>query len=481
MARFPHFSLRRPTLGHFMACLSILGFAVLCYFLGAAAMYYELPSSSFLDHAFAGAQAWHERGRSEQFHGAGTVKSEQGVTVDKPDKTYDGFTLLTTTEAGSRAKLINMRGEAVHEWGLPFSKAWVQASQVHKPLPDAQVHWFRAHLFPNGDLLAVYHAEGDTPYGYGLVKVDKDSKLLWAYGNNVHHDVDVDEDGKIYTLTHQILTTQPAGLEKFVPVPLLADSLVVLSPEGRELESIPILEALRDSPFILTLSSVTKRSSLLELDQSTDPGLAQNQPAADESKTKRAKEARAKGDLTHANSVKVLRRDVASKFPLFKPGQVLISLRNLDTIVVVDRPSRSVTWAAGGIWRIQHDAEFLENGRLLLYDNFGSFTTGTRILEYDPQTQGIPWSYTNENTTRFSAFFRGMKQRLPNGNTLIVDPENSRLFEVTPEKELVWESFCSPLPAPQVKPTKTGRAITGAQRYGPDELTFLKGVARVRP
>ena len=47
-------------------------------------------------------------------------------------------------------------------------------------------------------------------------------------------------------------------------------------------------------------------------------------------------------------------------------------------------------------------------------------------------TQAIPWVYTNENATRFSAFFRGMKQRLPNGNTLIVDPDNGRLFEVTP-------------------------------------------------
>ena len=52
---------------------------------------------------------------------------------------------------------------------------------------------------------------------------------------------------------------------------------------------------------------------------------------------------------------------------------MLISLRNLDTIAVLDRQKRSVIWAAGGIWRIQHDAEFLDNGHLLLYDNFGSF------------------------------------------------------------------------------------------------------------
>jgi hypothetical protein len=73
-----------------------------------------------------------------------------------------------------------------------------------------------------------------------------------------------------------------------------------------------------------------------------------------------------------------------------------------------------------------------------------------------------------------------MKQRLPNDNTLIVDPENRRLFEVTRDKELVWESFC-PLPsAPKDQPRK-GHVVTGTQRYGPEELTFLKGGARARP
>jgi hypothetical protein len=155
-------------------------------------------------------------------------------------------------------------------------------------------------------------------------------------------------------------------------------------------------------------------------------------------------------------------------------------MRNLDTLAMLDRKTGLVTWAAQGIWRIQHDAEFMDNGRLFLYDNFGSINDGTRVLEYDPLTQATPWVYTNDNSTPFSSFFRGMKQRLPNGNTLIVDPENRRLFEVTPDKEVVWESFC-PLPsAPEDQPRKN-HVVTGARRYGPKELAFLKEVARARP
>src|SRR5581483_7265140 len=114
----------------------------------------------------------------------------------------------------------------------------------------------------------------------------------------------------------------------------------------------------------------------------------------------------------------------------------------------------------------------------------------------------IPWVYSDTDSGPFHAAFRGMKQRLPNGNTLIVDPDNRRLFEVTRDKELVWENFCplppvppnqtggewrvagdgnDPPPATRHPPPATGYAITGAWRYSADELTFLKGVARARP
>jgi hypothetical protein len=175
----------------------------------------------------------------------------------------------------------------------------------------------------------------------------------------------------------------------------------------------------------------------------------------------------------------VLSRAYAAKFPLFKAGQVLLSMRNLDTLAVVDRTTRSVVWSAPGIWRHQHDAEFLDNGHLLLYDNLGSMK-GTRILEYDPLTQAIPWVYANDDSMFFFAFFRGAKQRLPNGNTLILDPDNRRLFEVSPSKDLVWEVFCS-LSSPLHGERPGSLPLTGARRYSLDQLPFLQGVARPRP
>jgi hypothetical protein len=457
-ARIP---IRASHLGKVLACLSILGFGFLCYLVGAAVVFLQLPSYDFLHKAFTGAEAWHERGKPglNPFNPPDTEGGE-GIPVDKPSETYDGFTLVTTTQ-GARATLLDMRGNVVHQWELPFSRAWPRPPHVQNPLGDDQVHWFRCHLFPNGDLLAVYQAESDTPAGYGLIKLDKDSKLLWKYEGRVHHDLDVAEDGTIYTLSEELKRQAPAGLD-YLPTPYVAESLVVLSADGHELAKVPVEEAFRDSAYSTLMSA-----SIAEQESADTPG---------RSSLDAATKPGAKGDLFHANSVKVLSAALARKFPLFQAGQVLISLRSLHAVAVLDVDKRSVVWAARGMWRIQHDAEFLDNGRLLLFDNYGS-TKGGRVIEYDPVTQAVCWLYSDRDSGPIVAFFRGMKQRLPNGNTLIVDPDTGRLLEVTANKETVWECYCVP-PPPE---GKRRPSITGAHRYAADELSFLKGAARARP
>jgi hypothetical protein len=452
-------------LGKVLACVSVLGVVGLSYVFGAAVMFFQLPSSEFLSEAFTGGKAWHERGQpAANPFVPPDVDERQGVSLDKPGQTYDGFTLFTTT-LGARATLLNMRGKVVHQWELPFRQAWPRPPHVQHPLGDAQIHWFRCHLFPNGDLLAVYQSDSDTPSGYGLVKLNKDSRVLWTYDCRVHHDLDVDEKGTIYTLTHQLKREAPSGLE-YLPTPYVADSLVVLSPDGREVESVSVEEAFRDSAYaFLQSTAIAEQAIAREPAQLTSSFEAFAQAA--------------KGDLFHTNSVRVLTAARARQFPLFQPGQVLLSLRSLHAVAVLDVRKRSVVWAALGPWRIQHDADFLDNGHLLLFDNHG-WGKGCRVIEYDPVTQAVPWAYADADPALFHAAFRGMSQRLPNGNTLIVDPDNRRLFEVTRGKEVVWEMFC---PWPPFPPGQEGaaRAITGARRYRAEELTFMKGVARARP
>src|SRR5262249_20555709 len=118
-------------------------------------------------------------------------------------------------------------------------------------------------------------------------------------------------------------------------------------------------------------------------------------------------------DILHPNSIQVLSKNRASQFPMFKGGQILLSLRELHVIIVMDVEKRSVVWAARAPWRAQHDAQFLDNGHILLFDNLGC-SSGSRAIEYDPKTLALPWWYAGENRAPFLCKERGMCQRLPN-------------------------------------------------------------------
>lgn len=52
--------LRHPLVS---AVISVFGLGSICYVLGAAVMFFDLPSSSFLHRAFVGGAAWYEQGK----------------------------------------------------------------------------------------------------------------------------------------------------------------------------------------------------------------------------------------------------------------------------------------------------------------------------------------------------------------------------------------------------------------------------------
>ena len=65
----------------------------------------------------------------------------------------------------------------------------------------------------------------------------------------------------------------------------------------------------------------------------------------------------------------------------------------------------------------------------------------SRVLELDPFSQAIRWAYDGTEENGFFSGTLGAAHRLANGNTLIVESEAGRAFEVTPDLEVVWSFF----------------------------------------
>src|SRR5262249_14047748 len=130
-------------------------------------------------------------------------------------------------------------------------------------------------------------------------------------------------------------------------------------------------------------------------------------------------------DLFHSNSVEWMRYpDLERRDPLYRQGNVLVSLRHQDALAVVDMTTRRLGWSWGqGEVSGPHDATVLPNGHFLLLDN-GLGRGWSRAIELDPLTKRIVWQYRARNQEEFYTASRGSEQRLPNGNTLMTNSDH---------------------------------------------------------
>jgi len=319
-----------------------------------------------------------------------------GVTIHKRDEAYEGLNLYVSGH-GPEAILMDMSGQILHRWKRPFAEIW----------PDAKQHarqrsrwWRRAFLFPNGDLLAIFE-------GLGIIKLDRDSKLLWAQLNRAHHDLEVTSDGNIYVLTRKAHIVPAIDSER----PILEDYVVLLDAAGVEQRKFSLLEAIQDSEF-----DEIWRNAGAELNQ--------------------------KGDVFHTNTVRVLDDRLEGRHPAFKKGHLLVSMRIPDAIAIIDPDRERATWIGKGAFKKQHDPEILENLNLLVFDNSDTGER-SRVLELEVPSLKIVWKYEGTAESPFYTELLGAAQRLPNGNTLITESEYGRAFEVNRNGEIVWE-FRSP-------------------------------------
>ena len=163
-------------------------------------------------------------------------------------------------------------------------------------------------------------------------------------------------------------------------------------------------------------------------------------------------------DVLHMNSLTLIEEDT----DIFKKGQFLVSMRTINTIAVFDPNLNEIIWGYSGDLIRQHNPTLLANGNILVFDNGGKVeypisTTNyltkerneqerlfTRIIEIEPKTKNIVWEYTSEIPEEFYSKIMGSSQRLDNGNTLITDAFNGKVFEINSRKKIVW-NYKAPL------------------------------------
>ena len=166
---------------------------------------------------------------------------------------------------------------------------------------------------------------------------------------------------------------------------------------------------------------------------------------------------------------KYLSENMDPKADPLGPDNVLVCSRHQDTVAILDWRTKELVWAWGqGVLSGPHDASWLANGHLLVFDN-GLERGWSRVVEVDPATGEIVWQYRDEQPEGFFTLSRGSAQRLANGDTLIAESDRGRAFEVTPDGEIVWEYF-----SPHVNEQDERATIVRMKRHPAAEIDAFR-------
>jgi hypothetical protein len=313
-----------------------------------------------------------------------------GLLVCDAHRATAGYTLFSPMY-GKSSYLIGLRGEVVHQWEHPLINMYGYLVECGNLLWSGRLDEGPQRMGGRGGLLREY---------------DWNGKVVWEHRHvGQHHDFRRLPNGNTIFLAWEKV---PPDIESRVPGGIAGtlhddgcmygDFIREITPDGNVVWEWHACHDMEIEKYPLSPSQ-------------------------------------RRDEFAHANAISPLPN-----------GDILVSFRRLNTIALIDRQTRTIKWEQrDDNWGMQHDCEQLANGNILLFANGCNISTNpfSRVIEFDPQTHEPVWEYRGRPSyTFFSPHISGA-QRLTSGNTFICEGQWGRLFEVTPEGDIVWE-YVSP-------------------------------------
>jgi len=380
-----------------------------------------------------------------------------GLTVTS-DAVSDGYILLSLIQSQDILLLSN-DGRIVNKWGSDY-----YAGQA-------------AYLLPNGDLLRTssltnaYGPTGQWGYVNGLLEeYNWDGDLVWSFEMASdrlvgHHDIEPMPNGHVLMVYFEKFTREEAIAAGRNPDlisdenQLWGEAIYEIDPTTNEVvwewhvwdHLVQDYDA--EAANYGVVADHPERINLNYLDPEQQPN----------------------ADWLHFNSVEYNE----------ELDQIIVSPRTYSEIWVIDHntTTEEATGPAGDLlyrWGnpatydvgtpedrplyFQHDPTWIPDGypgagNILIFDNGSPARPYSRIVEIaipadesgnyimnpgEATTPEIVWQYETDPPEDFFSVIISGAQRQPNGNTLITDGVNSRMFEVATDGTTVWEYYLPP-------------------------------------
>ena len=282
------------------------------------------------------------------------------------------------TDGQFGAVLIGPDGTLLHSWTIS------EAGLDWGGKPDAQIFLHGFAPLPDGSVLASFDQ------GTSLQRVDVCSNRVWAQPGAFHHAITV---GDVAAWALQSRRTLSKGQYQDAIVRFDLDT-------GNALSAFSITDLIAANPD-LDIFGIRQDDYYRASEWAADP--------------------------FHTNDVDPLPQDLADAFEMFAAGDLLLSLRSLNLIVVVDPDTLAVKWWRSSAWRRQHDPDWLPDGRIAVYDN-NMHRGPARIVAIDPASNTVE-TLLDGAAHDFTAPIRG-RVDIRGGDILVTSAQQGRVFAV---------------------------------------------------
>ena len=339
---------------------------------------------------------------------AGAATREDGGEIGP------ALTLITSTwrdfDWNPGLRLVDREGRVLHEWRVDPTELFSDADHRRgTDLSEQDIHG--SMLLPNGDVVV------NVEYA-GTARLDACGHVKWRVSEGNHHSVARAADGSFWMPG---VSERREARSELYPGPegypglggTIFHSLILhVSPDGELLRTIPVLDLL----YRNDLERFIPKNDQQDRD-----------------------------DVLHLNDVEPLPPAMASEYPLFEAGDLLVSLRNLDLVLVFDPEALEVKWSASRPFIMQHDPDWMGDGWIGVLDNNwddterGTMLGGSRVVALQPHTDSSRVLFPTAKSDSFYTAHRGKWQELENGNLLLAESDEGRVVEVAPDGRTLWE------------------------------------------
>ena len=338
-----------------------------------------------------------------------------GVTVFDSERAVPGFTLLSGFfDELPEIRLIRIDGTVVQRWPVSYLKLFPDTDHI-SPKSDVPATDWNAAIHG-----VIIHPDGSVVFnmdGKGTTKLDRCGNTIWTLPRMTHHSVDESHDGTMWIPSRYLVETEADAYPLF-RTPYRDDTILHISSDGAVLSEISVNKLLIDNGLYALIVANGRFASNMQEE-----------------------------DVLHMNDIEELTAALADRFPLFEAGDLLLSLRHLNMLLVVDPDNWTVKWYQSGPWHRQHDPDFQADGTITVFDNNsddtkrGEILGGSRIVAVQPSLPERPVKilYGDKDGQTFFTNTQGKHQVLDNGNILIAEYYAGRVLEVDAGGEIVWE------------------------------------------